>query len=84
MPPGLTLIPVAIIAARAAVKPPSAKSYRYFSAIRMIATFIGYKMAAMFMASFEAKDKYFSAGYSCMGWWYLSYHCSIGLVSYFD
>jgi len=54
---GLTLIPVAIIAARAAVKPPSANPTDIFVPC-MIATFVA-TMAAMFMVSFKQKIKIF-------------------------
>lgn len=54
---GLTLIPVAIIAARAAVKPPSANPTDIFVPC-MIATFVA-TMAAMFMVSFKQKINIF-------------------------
>jgi len=50
---GLTLIPVAIIAARAAVKPPAASPTDIFVPC-MIATFVA-TMAAMFIVSFKQK-----------------------------
>ncbi|HEX6846351.1 MAG TPA: nucleoside recognition domain-containing protein [Chitinophagaceae bacterium] len=50
---GLTLIPVAIIAARAAVKPPAANPTDIFVPC-MIATFVA-TMAAMFMVSLKQK-----------------------------
>jgi len=54
---GLTLIPVAIIAARAAVKPPSGNPTDIFVPC-MIATFVA-TMAAMFMVSFKQKINIF-------------------------
>jgi len=54
---GLTLIPVAIIAARAAVKPPSANPTDIFVPC-MIATFVA-TMAAMLMVSFKQKINIF-------------------------
>jgi len=54
---GLTLIPVAIIAARAAVKPPAANPTDIFVPC-MIATFVA-TMAAMFMVSFKQKINIF-------------------------
>jgi len=54
---GLTLIPVAIIAARAAVKPPSANPTDIFVPC-MIATFVA-TMAAMFMVSLKQKINIF-------------------------
>jgi spore maturation protein SpmA/spore maturation protein SpmB len=54
---GLTLIPVAIIAARAAVKPPSANPTDIFVPC-MIATFVA-TIAAMFMVSFKQKINIF-------------------------
>ena len=54
---GLTLIPVAIIAARSAVKPPSANPTDIFVPC-MIATFVA-TMAAMFMVSFKQKINIF-------------------------
>jgi len=54
---GLTLIPVAIIAARAAVKPPSANPTDIFVPC-MIATFVA-TMAAMFMVSIKQKINIF-------------------------
>jgi spore maturation protein SpmA len=54
---GLTLIPVAIIAARAAVKPPSANPTDIFVPC-MIATFVA-TMAAMFIVSFKQKINIF-------------------------
>ena len=54
---GLTLVPVAIIAARAAVKPPSANPTDIFVPC-MIATFVA-TMAAMFMVSFKQKISIF-------------------------
>jgi spore maturation protein SpmA/spore maturation protein SpmB len=54
---GLTLIPVAIIAARAAVKPPSANPTDIFVPC-MIATFVA-TMAAMFVVSFKQKINVF-------------------------
>src|SRR6187549_2079127 len=54
---GLTLIPVAIIAARAAVKPPSANPTDIFVPC-MIATFAA-TMAAMFIVSFKQKINIF-------------------------
>src|SRR4029079_259935 len=54
---GLTLIPVAIIAARAAVKPPSANPTDIFVPC-MIATFVA-TMAAMLMVSFKQKINVF-------------------------
>jgi len=50
---GLTLIPVAIIAARAAIKPPAANPTDIFVPC-MIATFVA-TMAAMFIVSFKQK-----------------------------
>lgn len=54
---GLTLIPVAIIAARAAVKPPAANPTDIFVPC-MIATFVA-TMAAMLMVSFKQKINIF-------------------------
>jgi spore maturation protein SpmA/spore maturation protein SpmB len=54
---GLTLIPVAIIAARAAVKPPSANPTDIFVPC-MIATFVA-TMAAMFIVSIKQKINIF-------------------------
>ena len=54
---GLTLIPVAIIAARSAVKPPAANPTDIFVPC-MIATFVA-TMAAMFMVSFKQKINIF-------------------------
>jgi len=54
---GLTLIPVAIIAARGAVKPPAANPTDIFVPC-MIATFVA-TMAAMFMVSFKQKINIF-------------------------
>lgn len=54
---GLTLIPVAIIAARAAIKPPSANPTDIFIPC-MIATFVA-TMAAMFIVSFKQKINIF-------------------------
>ena len=54
---GLTLIPVSIIAARAAIKPPSANPTDIFVPC-MIATFVA-TMAAMFMVSFKQKINIF-------------------------
>lgn len=54
---GLTLIPVAIIAARAAVKPPSANPTDIFVPC-MIATFVA-TIAAMLMVSFKQKINVF-------------------------
>jgi len=54
---GLTLIPVAIIAARAAVKPPAANPTDIFVPC-MIATFVA-TMAAMFIVSFKQKINIF-------------------------
>jgi len=54
---GLTLIPVAIIAARAAVKPPSANPTDIFVPC-MIATFVA-TMAAMLMVAFKQKINIF-------------------------
>jgi len=54
---GLTLIPVAIIAARAAVKPPSTNPTDIFVPC-MIATFVA-TMAAMFMVSLKQKINIF-------------------------
>ena len=54
---GLTLIPVAIIAARAAVKPPAANPTDIFVPC-MIATFVA-TMAAMFMVSLKQKINIF-------------------------
>ena len=54
---GLTLIPVAIIAARAAVKPPSANPTDIFVPC-MIATFVA-TMAAMLMVSFKQRINIF-------------------------
>jgi spore maturation protein SpmA/spore maturation protein SpmB len=54
---GLTLIPVAIIAARAAVKPPSANPTDIFVPC-MIATFVA-TIAAMLMVSFKQKINIF-------------------------
>lgn len=54
---GLTLIPVAIIAARAAVKPPAANPTDIFVPC-MIATFVA-TMAAMFMVAFKQKINIF-------------------------
>src|SRR6187399_1062385 len=54
---GLTLIPVAIIAARAAVKPPSANPTDIFVPC-MIATFVA-TMAAMFIVAFKQKINIF-------------------------
>jgi spore maturation protein SpmA len=54
---GLTLIPVAIIAARAAIKPPAANPTDIFVPC-MIATFVA-TMAAMFIVSFKQKINIF-------------------------
>lgn len=54
---GLTLIPVSIIAARAAIKPPAANPTDIFVPC-MIATFVA-TMAAMFMVSFKQKINIF-------------------------
>ncbi|HEU4861280.1 MAG TPA: nucleoside recognition domain-containing protein [Chitinophagaceae bacterium] len=54
---GLTLIPVAIIAARAAIKPPAANPTDIFVPC-MIATFVA-TMAAMFILSFKQKINIF-------------------------
>ena len=61
---GLTLIPVAIIAARAAVKPPSANPTDIFVPC-MIATFVA-TMAAMLMVSFKQKINIFQP--VILGW----------------
>ena len=61
---GLTLIPVAIIAARAAVKPPAANPTDIFVPC-MIATFVA-TMAAMLMVSFKQKINIFQP--VILGW----------------